>query len=217
MGQDFVKFSPRSFDTLSDLEFTHDLLGLDHQDRQQHVGLRSSALRSRAGGGGDGGAGGAGGERSNRGAGGGVLSGTTAAVEREHLDHMLSAVSSSRPHLEMLHAKSITRVARQGGGQGVVGQRQSLQRESLYFMKGVMDECTHIANFSGGARSGCQVCSENAYSVLQINVQSWPNVLEVKTVWSRLTESRAGVFWTACEFFCQLYSCGKSLAFLLKH
>lgn len=176
MGQDFVKFSPRSFDTLSDLEFTHDLLGLDHQESQQHVGLRSSALRSRAGGGGsgDGGAGGdsgggAGGGRS-RVAGEGVLSGTAAAVEREHLDHMLSAVSSSRPHLEMLHAKSIARVARQSGGQGVVGQRQSLQRESLYFMKGVMDECTHIANFSGGVRSVCQVCSGNA--VFQINIQS---------------------------------------------
>lgn len=29
-------------------------------------------------------------------------------------------------------------------------RRRSLQRESLCFMKGVMDECTHIANFSGG-------------------------------------------------------------------
>lgn len=28
-------------------------------------------------------------------------------------------------------------------------RRRSLQRESVCFMKGVMDECTHIANFSG--------------------------------------------------------------------
>lgn len=27
--------------------------------------------------------------------------------------------------------------------------QRSLQRESLSFMKGVMDECTHMANFSG--------------------------------------------------------------------
>lgn len=28
-------------------------------------------------------------------------------------------------------------------------KRSSLQKESLIFMKGVMDECTHVANFSG--------------------------------------------------------------------
>ncbi|TRY54649.1 hypothetical protein DNTS_031192 [Danionella cerebrum] len=60
-------------------------------------------------------------------------------MERGGLDPMLSAVSSSRPHLHMLHAQNIRCGA---------GQRQSLQRESLAFMKGVMDECTHIGNFS---------------------------------------------------------------------
>ncbi|XP_076147944.1 protein ABHD18 [Alosa pseudoharengus] len=139
MGQDFVKFSPGSIDTLSDLDFSHELLGLDHQQQsqqQQQVGLGSSAVRSQAGGGGGG---------SERVAGGEAAA---AAAERERLDHMLSAVSSSGPHLEMLHAKSISRAASRRGGQGGMGQRQSLQRESLYFMKGVMDECTHIANFS---------------------------------------------------------------------
>lgn len=29
------------------------------------------------------------------------------------------------------------------------GCQPSLQKESLSFMKGVMDECTHMANFSG--------------------------------------------------------------------
>lgn len=28
-------------------------------------------------------------------------------------------------------------------------RRNNLQKESLIFMKGVMDECTHVANFSG--------------------------------------------------------------------
>lgn len=28
-------------------------------------------------------------------------------------------------------------------------RRKNLQKESLIFMKGVMDECTHVANFSG--------------------------------------------------------------------
>lgn len=143
MGQDFVKFSPGSFDRLSNLEFSHKLLGLDHQSRQGHMGMQASAVRSRTGGGGGGG--------SERGYGGGpVLSGELERerAEREHLDHMLSAVSSSGPHLEMLHAKSISRAASRPGGGGGLGQRQSLQRESLCFMKGVMDECTHIANFS---------------------------------------------------------------------
>lgn len=42
-----------------------------------------------------------------------------------------------------------------GGGQTHgkgVSRRRSLQRESFCFMKGVMDECTHIANFSGEQR-----------------------------------------------------------------
>ncbi|XP_015200341.1 protein ABHD18 [Lepisosteus oculatus] len=55
------------------------------------------------------------------------------------LDQTLSAVSSSSAHMDMLSAKTITKEDR---------RRCSLQRESLCFMKGVMDECTHIANFS---------------------------------------------------------------------
>lgn len=137
MGQDFVKFSPGSFD----LELSHELLGLDQQERQ-HMGLRSSSLRLRAGGGGN---------ETDSGK-GSELSGGSA---HEQLDHMLSAVSSSGPHIDMLHAKSIARAAAgRVGARGGMGQRDSLQRQSLFFMKGVMDECTHIANFSGGLTVG---------------------------------------------------------------
>ncbi|XP_063046791.1 protein ABHD18 [Engraulis encrasicolus] len=143
MGQDFVKFSPGSFDRLSNMDFSHDLLGLQHQNtglhQQQQQQQQATAMQARAGGATGGGGGG----------GGPVVSG--GGLEQERLDHMLSAVSSSTPHLEMLHAKNISRAAGSrpaANSKRGLGQRQSLQRESLCFMKGVMDECTHIANFS---------------------------------------------------------------------
>ncbi|KTG31624.1 hypothetical protein cypCar_00008918 [Cyprinus carpio] len=113
MGQEFVKNAPGSFDSLSDLDLTHDLLDIHSPERDHQMGLCSSRASDSA-----------------------LLMGRR---ERDGLDQMLSAVSSSGPHLDMLHAKNIT---------WGPGQRQSLQRESLCFMKGVMDECTHIANFS---------------------------------------------------------------------
>lgn len=117
MGQEFVKNAPGSFDSLSDLNLGHDLLDLHSPERDQQMGLRSSCSQPASD--------------------SALLMGQR---ERDGLDQMLSAVSSSGPHLDMLHAKNLTYGT---------GQRQSLQRESFCFMKGVMDECTHIANFSG--------------------------------------------------------------------
>ncbi|XP_048827158.1 protein ABHD18 isoform X1 [Brienomyrus brachyistius] len=113
MGQDFVKNSPSSVDTLSGLDLPADFLSMP---TPQASGL-SAGGRGRSGGQASWG---------ERGCGGG-------------LDPMLSAVTSSRPHMDMLTARNAAE------------QRQphrSLQHESLGFMKGVMDECTHIANFS---------------------------------------------------------------------
>ncbi|KAI5623112.1 protein ABHD18 [Silurus asotus] len=60
--------------------------------------------------------------------------------QRDGLEHVVSSsISGNRTHVDALHSKSVSQSA---------GQRRSLQRESLCFMKGVMDECTHIANFS---------------------------------------------------------------------
>ncbi|XP_061109264.1 protein ABHD18 isoform X2 [Conger conger] len=119
MGQDFVKNAPRSFDSLSDLDFTSDFLRL-HQSEQEKLRMGASAMHSQVG---------------------GASAGRSLQIGRNHngLDQMLSAVSSSAPHMEMLNAKNITQED---------GSRRTLQRESLGFMKGVMDECTHIANFS---------------------------------------------------------------------
>uniref|UniRef100_W5K6S9 Abhydrolase domain containing 18 n=1 Tax=Astyanax mexicanus TaxID=7994 RepID=W5K6S9_ASTMX len=115
MGQDFVRNSPGSFEKLSGLALSRDLLGLSGAEGEQ-VGGRPGA--------------------------GGRGPDPSLLLQRrdgDGLDRMLSAVSSSRPHMDMLHAKNVSPGA---------GQRHSLQRESLCFMKGVMDECTHIANFS---------------------------------------------------------------------
>ncbi|KAF5906439.1 protein ABHD18 isoform X1, partial [Clarias magur] len=90
MGQDFVRDAPGSFDKLSNVSLSPELLL--HRDA------------------------------------------------RDGLERMLSSsIGGSRTHVGALHG---------GSASHSVGQHRSLQRESLCFMKGVMDECTHIANFS---------------------------------------------------------------------
>ncbi|CAB1325130.1 unnamed protein product [Coregonus sp. 'balchen'] len=119
MGQEFLK---SSLDTLSGLNLSTELLGL-HAPERDRMGLHTTALRSRAG---------------------EVADGQDQLIGQHHdhrLDQMLSSVSSGGPRVNMQH----TNIS-QGGGSG--WQRQSLHTESLDFMKGVMDECTHIANFS---------------------------------------------------------------------
>ncbi|XP_055744530.1 protein ABHD18 [Salvelinus fontinalis] len=112
MGQEFLK---SSLDTLSGLDLSTDILGL-HAPKRNRMGLRTSALHSRAG------------EEAN---------GQDQLIGREH-DHGLDQILSS---VNMQHSN-----INKGSGSG--WQRQSLHIESLDFMKGVMDECTHIANFS---------------------------------------------------------------------
>lgn len=109
MGQEFLK---SSLDTLSGLDLSTDILGL-HAPERDRMGLRTSALHSRA----------------REGA-----NGQDQLIGQHHgLDQMLSSVSMQHTNIN------------KGSGR----QRQSLHTESLDFMKGVMDECTHIANFSG--------------------------------------------------------------------
>ncbi|KAJ8262494.1 hypothetical protein GJAV_G00167090 [Gymnothorax javanicus] len=109
MGQDFVKNAPGSFDSLSDLDFTSDLLRL-HRAEQEKLRM-------------------------------GACGDSRLLIGGDHnaLDQILSAVSSGVPRMEMRSGRNIA----QGDG-----SQRTLERESLCFMKGVMDECTHIANFS---------------------------------------------------------------------
>lgn len=91
MGQDFVRDAPGTFNKLSDMSLSSELL----QRRDTGDGLERM---------------------------------------------LTSSIGGGRILVDTLHSTNAS-----GGAE----QRGSLQRESLCFMKGVMDECTHIANFSG--------------------------------------------------------------------
>ncbi|KAL0973942.1 hypothetical protein UPYG_G00213250 [Umbra pygmaea] len=120
MGQEFLK---NSLDCLSGLDLSTELLSLRDPERDS-LGLRASALRSQAAGGTDG-------------------AHLVIGQDNSHgLDQMISSVNSGGTH-----AKGPDTNMDQGGNWGGL-HRKSLHAESLDFMKGVMDECTHIANFS---------------------------------------------------------------------
>uniref|UniRef100_A0A6Q2WUI5 Uncharacterized protein n=1 Tax=Esox lucius TaxID=8010 RepID=A0A6Q2WUI5_ESOLU len=113
------EFIKNSLDSLSGFDLSTDLLNL-HGPERDNMRLCSSALHSRAAGG---------------------TNGPDLLIGQDHnhgLDQMISSVSSGGPHVNMMR----TNIS-QGGP-----QRKSIHTESQDFMKGVMDECTHIANFS---------------------------------------------------------------------
>nr|XP_060634936.1 protein ABHD18 [Anolis sagrei ordinatus] len=119
MGQDFVKNSPSSVDSLSHLDLNSSVLNLD---------IRSEVLSSE----------GCCSLSSNR----NTLSASAegllvqAAPKMQCINQTFSTSSSSNKNFSNAEKNLIS------------GKRDRLQRESLMFMKGVMDECTHVANFS---------------------------------------------------------------------
>ncbi|XP_060634936.2 protein ABHD18 [Anolis sagrei] len=119
MGQDFVKNSPSSVDSLSHLDLNSSVLNLD---------IRSEVLSSE----------GCCSLSSNR----NTLSASAEgllvqeAPKMQCINQTFSTSSSSNKNFSNAEKNLIS------------GKRDRLQRESLMFMKGVMDECTHVANFS---------------------------------------------------------------------
>ncbi|XP_053108222.1 protein ABHD18 isoform X2 [Hemicordylus capensis] len=119
MGQDFVKNSPSSVDSLSNLDLNSSMLNLDTRSKilSSEVGRCLSTSKS-------------------------TLSASTEgllvqeAPKMQCINQTFSTSSSSNKDFtnEQKHLIS--------------GKSDTLQRESLRFMKGVMDECTHVANFS---------------------------------------------------------------------
>lgn len=120
MGQDFVKNSPSSVDSLSNLDLNSSILNLDTRSKvlSSEVGHCLSTSKS-------------------------TLSASLEGLlmqeppKMQCINQTFSTSSSSNKDFtseqkHLIHGKSDT-----------------LQRESLRFMKGVMDECTHVANFSG--------------------------------------------------------------------
>ncbi|XP_063165833.1 protein ABHD18 isoform X3 [Candoia aspera] len=118
MGQDFVKNSPSSVDSLSNLDLNSGILNLDIGGKviSSEVGHCLSTNRSNL-------------STSAE----GLL--VQDAPKMQCINQTFSTSSSNTNFSsEQKHLIS--------------GKSDSLQRESLRFMKGVMDECTHVANFS---------------------------------------------------------------------
>lgn len=125
MGQELMKSSPGGVDSLEHL------LGLSGDDRA------SEAQYSKAGGEAE--------------AGRGLLIGGDPGRGRagDKVDQLLSSLNSSGTSLDNLprsfHAKNTLHAKKTDSGKCC---QPSLCKESISFMKGVMDECTHMANFS---------------------------------------------------------------------
>ncbi|XP_051784356.1 protein ABHD18 isoform X2 [Erpetoichthys calabaricus] len=117
MGQDFVKDSAISLDSLEDFNISPDMLHFrkarteSQMETDQHVACKTTVTTS----------------------GEGLL--IQGSPKFRYLDENLTPMNTSSTGFNVFNSKEKTR-------------KPSLQRESLLFMKGVMDECTHIANFS---------------------------------------------------------------------
>ncbi|XP_064417132.1 protein ABHD18 [Latimeria chalumnae] len=120
MGQDFVKNFPSSVDGLQHLELTSEMLKLNTSKLFSAESLQQLNTSRTA----------------IRASAGELL--FQDASKLDCLNQTLSTVNGSK----RLKMESQTHIKRKEK------RRISLQKESLCFMKGVMDECTHVANFS---------------------------------------------------------------------
>ncbi|XP_062992394.1 protein ABHD18 isoform X2 [Elgaria multicarinata webbii] len=119
MGQDFVKNSPSSVDSLSNLDLNSSMLNLDIRSKvvSSEAGYCLSTNKSTLSASAE-----------------GLLVQETPNMQCKNQTFSTSSSSNKDFSSEQKHLIS--------------GKSDSLQRESLRFMKGVMDECTHVANFS---------------------------------------------------------------------
>ncbi|XP_042324293.1 protein ABHD18 [Sceloporus undulatus] len=119
MGQDFVKNSPSSVDSLSNLDLNSSMLNLDIRSKvlSSESGCSLSTNRNTLSASGE-----------------GLL--VQEGPKMQCINQTFSTSSSSNKNFSSEEKNLIS------------GKRDRLQRESLRFMKGVMDECTHVANFS---------------------------------------------------------------------
>ncbi|XP_074849420.1 protein ABHD18 isoform X1 [Carettochelys insculpta] len=121
MGQDFVKNSPSSVDSLNKLALSSRMLNLDTTNKI----LSTDAIRCLS------------------------TSKSTVCASSERLllqdapkmQRINETFSTNRSSNKNFTNQQEHRISEER-------KRDTLQRESLRFMKGVMDECTHVANFS---------------------------------------------------------------------
>ncbi|XP_054846130.1 protein ABHD18 isoform X2 [Eublepharis macularius] len=119
MGQDFVKNSPGSVDSLRNLDLNSSMLKLDTRSKvlSSEAGHCLSPSKSTLSASAE-----------------GLLVQETPKMQCINQTFSTSSNSNKDFTCEQKHLIS--------------GKSDTLQRESLRFMKGVMDECTHVANFS---------------------------------------------------------------------
>lgn len=122
MGQDFVKNFPDSVDSLADMDMTSRIFSFESlNDTVSKEPVHSFATNRSA------------------------LSASSEgllmqdAPKMQCINQTFSTSSSSNKNL----------ISSQGHRINTRRRSDTLQRESLMFMKGVMDECTHVANFPG--------------------------------------------------------------------
>uniref|UniRef100_A0A4X2KGA9 Abhydrolase domain containing 18 n=2 Tax=Vombatus ursinus TaxID=29139 RepID=A0A4X2KGA9_VOMUR len=120
MGQDFVKHFPKSVDNLANFDLTPRTLNLD---MGESLCMKSAQCHN---------------------TGKASLNATSEGLVLEDVSKIqsLSQTLSSRKSSD---GSSVSRSDHQFNEEK---RRSTLQKESLMFMKGVMDECTHVANFS---------------------------------------------------------------------
>ncbi|XP_036914453.1 protein ABHD18 isoform X4 [Sturnira hondurensis] len=121
MGQEFVKHFPNTTDKLTNLNLISRTLNLDVTDKV--VSSKPAECHKSS-------------QTSFSATSDGLLLQDTSKVERfnQTLSTNKSCFTSCSPQSYHLLSKE--------------QRRKTLQKESLLFMKGVMDECTHVANFS---------------------------------------------------------------------
>ena len=122
MGQEFVKRFPSSADKLTNLNLVSRTLNLDMTDQvvsQKPVECHKSSKTS--------------------------ISATSEGLllqDTSKMDCFNQTLSANKSSYTSCSPQSCHLLSKEQ-------RRNNLQKESLIFMKGVMDECTHVANFSG--------------------------------------------------------------------
>ncbi len=109
--------------------------------------------------------------------------------------HSSDAVSSFRFHLisvfSFLRSRHINNTLHERKRDSAKCCRPSLHRESISFMKGVMDECTHMANFSGKFYGVDWQINRQCFWLVptMVNIIIQLQVVDQKTWWQQGTTS----------------------------
>lgn len=152
MGQDFVKNFPDNVDSLEDIDVTSRMFNFDSPNKTESKEAVHSFATSRS---------------------------TLSASSERLLMQDAPKIQCINQTFSTSSNKNLT--IQQGHRINNRTKSDTLQRESLRFMKGVMDECTHVANFSG--------------MYLFVSMWSWENWIRI------LCKERYSLIGQSCRQF----------------